>query len=747
MPEGATRAAGALGTRFAGIGDEAGQSLREQIEAHRRLGWSGIELRNVDGTALADLDDAAFQQVVGACRSAGLDVVCVDSRIGNWARPITSDFDVDLRELEVLAERCAMLGARLVRVMSYPNDGLEEGEWRARALERLRVLAERAERAGLVLVHENCAGWAADRPDRMRELVEEIASPALRLLFDIGNGPAYGYSGYDLLAEVVDLVSHVHVKDGVGSGEETAYTLPGEGDCRVADCLSLLRDAGYGGTLSIEPHLRVQPHQGQLDPGADGLDTFVAYGRHLERLVSGLAAAQPAPNGAGDFARDQAARGATQDDAAAALSPADIDLLCRLLELPTAGPLETGDDGPPPQLWAAGSAYATSAAALGFEVVRHAPAAAADLVGVDVPRSVDLAMAADPEFLDCQPSLVLRLGPPRPRARTIMFNVHLDTVAGEEPVSFDGARFHGRGAVDAKGPAVALLAGARAALEAHPRLADDVTIIIQAVAGEEGGAMGVFGTRPLVEAGHVGRLNLFCEPTGRRLLARATAAMTACVRVDGEDAIDDRPEAGHNATVLLGALAQHLAEALPPLVPDARVCIAGLRTGPLHNRVYGRGQLLLNLAYDTMGAAARLERAVSEQCDVGLALFRQRFGDSPLLGRTAREAEEITTLEWHKRGLPVLDADDAWAEDVLLGSAGLRSWPRDEPAFTCDAIWAGDQPEAFTGIYGPGDLDANNAHASGEHVDLEELELFAGDVARVLGSFARAAAPSREVPA
>jgi acetylornithine deacetylase/succinyl-diaminopimelate desuccinylase-like protein len=124
-----------------------------------------------------------------------------------------------------------------------------------------------------------------------------------------------------------------------------------------------------------------------------------------------------------------------------------------------------------------------------------------------VPSTVRAA-ARDPRFLADQPSLLLRLGPERPRAHTVMFNVHLDTVAGHTPPAFDGVRFTGRGAVDAKGPAVALLAGLRAAAS-HPAVGRDVTVLLQAVAGEEGGALGTYGTRPLLEAGHHGRLNGF----------------------------------------------------------------------------------------------------------------------------------------------------------------------------------------------------------------------------------------------
>ncbi|MFE2041606.1 sugar phosphate isomerase/epimerase family protein [Streptomyces sp. NPDC059477] len=287
------------GIRFAGIGDEAAPALAEQIRAHRLLGWSTIELRDIDGTALADLDDTAFDRVRGALDDAGLDVVCVDSRIANWARPITGDFDLDLAELKRLAPRCAALGTRYLRVMSYPDDPdgrLGEPEWGRRAVRRITDLARVARDAGLVLLHENCAGWAGARAERALRLLEEVDSPALRLLFDTGNGVAYGYEAYDLLTELVPWVEHVQIKDARGDADDPVYTLPGEGACRVADCLRLLLDHGYTGTWSIEPHLSVRPHEGRNDAGDDGVAQFVRYGRALERLAAGLpVAGNPAP--------------------------------------------------------------------------------------------------------------------------------------------------------------------------------------------------------------------------------------------------------------------------------------------------------------------------------------------------------------------------------------------------------------------------------------------------------------------
>lgn len=271
--------------RLAGIGDEAGADLATQIDAVQRLGWSAIELRTVDGAHLADLDERHFDTVHRAVRDAGLDVVCLASRIGNWARPITAPFDDDLRELDVLAQRCAALGTRFVRIMSYPNDGLEEPEWRDRVLDRLSRLAARATAHDVVLLHENCAGWAGEDADRMLRLVAEVGGPALRLLFDTGNGIAHGYDSYAVLRRILPHVAHVHVKDAVGDADDATYVLPGSGRAGVPECLRMLRESGYTGPLSIEPHLSARPHDG-ISAGESAAERFVQAGRILERLLT-----------------------------------------------------------------------------------------------------------------------------------------------------------------------------------------------------------------------------------------------------------------------------------------------------------------------------------------------------------------------------------------------------------------------------------------------------------------------------
>ena len=265
---------------LAGITDEAAHDLATQVEVLTELGWTAIELRTIDRLAVAELTDGQFAAAAEVLADRGLRVICLASRIGNWSRPVTSDFEQDLAELDVLARRARSIGTRYLRIMSYPNDGLSDPDWRTAVATRITALTRGAEAGGVTLLHENCSGWAGTSAERMLELLDEVASPALKLLFDTGNGVAHGYDGVDLLGDIVGHVEHVHVKDADADG----FTIPGEGAARVADCVKLLRANGYRGAFSLEPHLAVRPHE----PGglaADAVPSFLAAGRAMADLL------------------------------------------------------------------------------------------------------------------------------------------------------------------------------------------------------------------------------------------------------------------------------------------------------------------------------------------------------------------------------------------------------------------------------------------------------------------------------
>jgi acetylornithine deacetylase/succinyl-diaminopimelate desuccinylase-like protein len=411
--------------------------------------------------------------------------------------------------------------------------------------------------------------------------------------------------------------------------------------------------------------------------------------------------------------------------AAVRLSAADVAWLRALMAVPSVSPLEGGD---PDTVIAAQRVLVEGASARGLGYRRWDSPPLSALDRPEVPVSVREAAAADPAaFLAAQPSVVVACGRPQPPERRIVVNFHVDTVGPHVEPRLSGRVLHGRGAVDDKGPGVAAAVGVAAAFDAAPWLADSVEVLVASVPGEEGGAMGVYGTRWLVESGCVGRLMLFAEPTGCRVLDACSAAMTPRISVIGDDSTDDHPAAGHNATLALGFLAVYLGRELGPFAErvGGKLCIAGLHTGTLHNRVHGQGQLRLNIAYYDRKAAELLAAAVERLVSAASTEFARVFDGNPLARRLVADWERVVRLDWLKRGLPPLANRDP-AMEALLAGCGLtrHDGVADGTAATCDAIWA-DGLDGYAAACGPGRLDANGAHTPGEFVELDELDRYA----------------------
>ena len=114
------------------------------------------------------------------------------------------------------------------------------------------------------------ADLVGDIPERCRAIVEGVGSPSLRFVWDTGNFPHTGVEravdrGWPLLAEYTE---YVQVKDALVSDQ--TITVAGEGDGQIPKLLGKLRDAGYGGFLALEPHLKVAGKRGGFS-GAEGM--------------------------------------------------------------------------------------------------------------------------------------------------------------------------------------------------------------------------------------------------------------------------------------------------------------------------------------------------------------------------------------------------------------------------------------------------------------------------------------------
>ncbi|MEX2578278.1 MAG: sugar phosphate isomerase/epimerase family protein [Verrucomicrobiales bacterium] len=281
--------------QFTGFADEAEKNIDGQIATLKEAGWSAIELRLVDGKNVVDLTDDEWARTRDRLKSEGIEIVGLGGQIGNWARPITSDFQVDIDELKRVGPRMREAGTKYLRIMSYPNpedNPLSRDEWKARTVERLKELCTIAEAEGVILGHENCAGYG-ETAQGFLELVEEVGSPALKLIFDTGNNTLHdndNEASWDYYKACRDHIDHVHIK--------SARPNPEGGDwitCHVDEdpvqrrILQDLEDTGYDGWLSIEPHLKAAIHAGQdVDDSGEARQVWVEYAKRLEALVASL---------------------------------------------------------------------------------------------------------------------------------------------------------------------------------------------------------------------------------------------------------------------------------------------------------------------------------------------------------------------------------------------------------------------------------------------------------------------------
>jgi len=274
-----------------GISDEAGSSLEKQIQAHKELGWNYLELRLINGkNIVGELPDDEFGKAVRAIEKNDMRVSGFASAIGNWSRPVTGNFRLDIDDLKCSIPRMKRLNTKYIRIMSWLGEGVTETEWRKEAIYRCRKLAKMAEDVGIVLTHENCIGWGGLGAKQMVELYEEVNSPSFKLLYDIGNTISHGYNPEDFFSIIRHNFVYAHIKDAFknpAGGKSQNYAYCGEGDAMLEPILDkIINEDGYDGFISIEPHVAAIVHlAGAQVSEEEKYRSYIKYGKEFMRIM------------------------------------------------------------------------------------------------------------------------------------------------------------------------------------------------------------------------------------------------------------------------------------------------------------------------------------------------------------------------------------------------------------------------------------------------------------------------------
>jgi sugar phosphate isomerase/epimerase len=267
---------------LSGFADEISPELDDQLATLAAESISHLELRSVWSTNVADLSARQLASFRQALDDAGVAVSAIGSPIGKIG--LEAPLGPELERMRRVADIASELGTQIVRVFSFfVPPGVPPERHRRQVIDRLCALTQIAEDRGLILAHENEKEIYGDRPERCADLITAVGSPAFRATFDAANFVQCGVrphtEGYGLLRPYL---VYLQVKDALAATGEVVPA--GQGDGQVAQTLSALRDSGFEGYVSLEPHLGYAGRYG----GFSGPQGFRRAAQALKALLDEL---------------------------------------------------------------------------------------------------------------------------------------------------------------------------------------------------------------------------------------------------------------------------------------------------------------------------------------------------------------------------------------------------------------------------------------------------------------------------
>ncbi len=146
-----------------------------------------------------------------------------------------------LKEITRIAEE---LGAGVILVPFFGRNAIKNEDDRNRVVEGVSEAAPIAEKCEVILALEMTAS-----ADMMRDIVERIDNPFVKLYYDIGNMRGAGFDNASVLRELGELVAAVHIKDRPLGGPNVPL---GEGDVDFESVRDALKEIGYDRSLILE---------------------------------------------------------------------------------------------------------------------------------------------------------------------------------------------------------------------------------------------------------------------------------------------------------------------------------------------------------------------------------------------------------------------------------------------------------------------------------------------------------------
>ena len=257
-----------------------GFPVQEAMRLIHSHGYAGVELTLNDAHIhpLRYTRDEA-RALRGLCEDLGLEIAVLAA--GGPALLGETDYEPSLispdaagrqRRLDVI--RCTIalaheLGCPLVNINSGRRapEVSEDQAWVYLLDGLLHLRGSLGDGVRMVLEQE--PGFFVGTTEKAAEVIDALNCSEIRMCLDLGHVFCSQNNCYRAIEQALRVTEHIHIEDIKGGVHH--HEIPGEGDMDFTRIGRLLKQAGYGGWVSVELHHHDQMWQRALDESRDYL--------------------------------------------------------------------------------------------------------------------------------------------------------------------------------------------------------------------------------------------------------------------------------------------------------------------------------------------------------------------------------------------------------------------------------------------------------------------------------------------
>ncbi|MCI0352960.1 MAG: sugar phosphate isomerase/epimerase [Acidobacteriales bacterium] len=226
----------------------------EALRQTAAIGYDGVELCAIEGwsTDPARLSPADRRELRGLLEGENLAIPAVLESLPLIGTPEKRAYNRERIKLfgELSHDLCPKNPPLLDTIL-----GLKTKDWEAKRphmVEELHDWAKLADELKILICIKPHAAQAIHNVARTFELLKEVGSPRIRVIYDYSHFYVEGFPLDESFRQLESKIAFVSVKDSEGTPENHTYLLPGDGKTDYKQYFKMLASLGYRGGVGVE---------------------------------------------------------------------------------------------------------------------------------------------------------------------------------------------------------------------------------------------------------------------------------------------------------------------------------------------------------------------------------------------------------------------------------------------------------------------------------------------------------------